>query len=323
MPPPTATAKKTTKRAPKPAPAPEVFKAAASKGKPAARIVVGDCREILPTLPEVKKQQLDLVFADPPFNWARDYDRDRTGEAWDDSAMTEQEYLGFTYDWIDACHAGLRDGGALWINIPDDWAAEIVVHCKRDLKMTMVNWCVWHYRFGQNTKSRFINSKVHALYFVKGNAGKRTWNADPILETSDRRAIYADARTETKRDGVPPGLRVPMDVWYGKYWGRIQGNNKERRHKHDNQLPEVYLERVVLACSNAGDTVLDPFTGTGTTGVVARALGRKYVGTEYARLNAERALQRIKAGPVRELGTSRGMSTAIHAPRRGSSPNAP
>ena len=201
----------------------------------------------------------------------------------------------------------------MWVNIPDTWAAEIVVHLKKT--MTMVNWCVWHYRFGQNTRGKFINSKVHALYFCK-DPELKTWNPDPILETSDRRSIYFDARTEEKRDGMPSGLRVPMDVWYGKYWGRIQGNNKERRPGHDNQLPEVYLERVIECSSNPGDLVLDPFLGSGTTGVVAHALGRNFIGCEYSKANAKGACERISKGPIRELGQSRGSVTAIHGPRR-------
>ena len=280
-----------------------------------AQVYVGDCRDLLARIPEVKNAELDLVFADPPFNWARDYDRDRTGEAWDDKAMSEEEYLTFTKQWLDLCAGGLKDSGSLWVNIPDDWAAEIVVHLKSELKMHMVNWCIWHYRFGQNTKGRFINSKVHALYFAKDRA-KRTWNPDPILEMSDRRAVYADPRTEAKRDGMPAGHRVPMDVWYGQYWGRVQGNNKERRHKHDNQLPEVYLERVVACSSNPGDLVLDPFLGTGTTGVIALAMGRRFIGTEFSKHNAKRAAERIDDGPVRELGTLRGESTAIFPKRR-------
>ncbi len=286
-----------------------------------ARVWVGDCRTTLGAIPEVASRMVDLVFADPPFNWSRDYDRDRTGEAWDDASMSREEYLAFTFDWIDRCAEALRPGGAMWINIPDDWAAQIACYLQNDLKrppaieMELVNWCVWHYRFGQNTKSRFINSKVHAFYFVKPG-GPRTWNPEPILEQSDRRAIYADERTESKKDGLPPGHRVPMDVWYGKHWGRVQGNNKERRHKHDNQLPEVYLGRVVLACSNPGDVVLDPFTGTGTTAVMATAFGRRYIGTEWSRHNAKRAIERVKLGPVRTEDDIRGGSTAIHAPRR-------
>ncbi len=277
-----------------------------------AAVRIGDCREQLLKFKEVKDQSVDLVFADPPFNWARDYDRHETGDAWDDAALSRDEYLDFTYQWLDLCVNALKPTGSMWVNIPDDSAAEIVVHLKKS--MHMVNWCIWHYRFGQNTKGKFINSKVHALYFCK-DPENRTWNADPILEESDRRAIYGDARTESKRDGMPAGMRVPMDVWYGKYWGRIQGNNKERREKHDNQLPELYLHRVIACSSNPGDTVLDPFLGSGTTGVVAHAMERHFIGTEYSKSNAEMAFERIVAGPVRELDALRGESTAIHAQR--------
>jgi len=110
-------------------------------------------------------------------------------------------------------------------------------------------------------------------------------------------------------------MRVPMDVWYGQYWGRIQGNNAERRANHDNQLPEAYLERVVLACSNPGDLVMDPFTGSGTTAVVARDYGRRYVGTEFSPENAASAFERIKAGMVRK-GKALQQSSAIFSPRR-------
>jgi DNA modification methylase len=274
---------------------------------PLTEVYSGDCRKILPRIPALQQGQLDLVFADPPFNWNRAYDQ------WDD-AMPREDYLQFTKDWLAICAGGLRPGGAFWVNIPDDTAAEIVVYLK-ELKLEMVNWCIWHYRFGQNTTGRFINSKVHALYFVKPGA-ERTWNPEPILELSDRRAIYFDPRTESKRDGMPAGLRVPMDVWYGKHWGRIQGNNKERRHQHDNQLPEVYLARVILACSNKDDLILDPFLGSGTTGVVARALGRRFIGTEFSEANARRAFDRIKNGPIRALDRLQPTSTAIHPARK-------
>ncbi|HRJ50275.1 MAG TPA: DNA methyltransferase, partial [Phycisphaerales bacterium] len=284
-----------------------------SLGDPDCRVVVGDCRDVLAERMAALREKVDLVFADPPFNWKRAYDR------WDDN-LPEQEYLRFTYDWIDLCVECLRPGGSLWINIPDSWAAEIVCYMKRRLErkppvvMAHQNWCVWHYRFGQNATERFINSKVHALWFIKPGAA-HTWNPQEVLEMSDRASIYADPRTRTKRDGMPAGLRVPLDVWYGKYWGRIQGNNTERRGKHDNQLPEVYLERVILCSSRKGDLVLDPFLGSGTTGVVARALGRRFVGVEYSPENAESAFDRIRRGPARELGRSRGMSTAIFPAR--------
>lgn len=278
-----------------------------------ASVRIGDCRQKLLEFDQVRDSGVDLVFADPPFNWARDYDRHKTGEAWDDSAMSREEYLSFTEQWLDICASALKPTGSMWVNIPDDSAAEIVVHLKK-IGLHMVNWCIWHYRFGQNTNTRFINSKVHALYFCK-DPWKRTWNPEEVLEVSDRRAIYADPRTESKKDGMPAGMRVPMDVWYGQYWGRIQGNNKERRAKHDNQLPESYLRRVIACSSNPGDTVLDPFLGSGTTGVVAHAMGRHFIGTEYSPANAQMAFERIEAGPIRDLDAMGGESTAIHQRR--------
>ncbi|MEM7228478.1 MAG: DNA methyltransferase [Planctomycetota bacterium] len=271
--------------------------------EPDTRVYVGDCRDVLANLPD--RGNVDLIFADPPFNWDVPY------EQWNDG-MPRDEYERFTFDWLDGCIDALSPTGSLWVNIPDDTAAEIVVHLKRR-GLTMINWCAWHFRFGQNRESSFIMSKVHALYFAR-DADNRTWNRDEILEPSDRASVYGDPRTFAKDSSK--GLRVPMDVWYGKYWGRIQGNNKERRHNHHNQIPEVYLERVIRACSNPGDLVLDPFLGSGTTVTVARAWDRRSIGIEYSAGNAESAWERItEIGMVRK-GESQGHSSAIVAPRR-------
>lgn len=256
---------------------------------PRTDIYVGDSRTVLAGLPVAS---VDLIFADPPFNWDVPY-----GD-WDD-ARPREEYLRFTHEWLDSCLRVLGDQGSFWINIPDDTAAEIVVHLKsRGLKM--INWCVWHFRFGQHRLGNFIVSKVHALYFAR-DRDNRVWNPEAIREPSDRAAIYDDKRTRTTKT---PGLRVPLDVWYGPHWGRVQGNNKERRKSHQNQIPEVYLERVIRACSNPGDLVLDPFLGSGTTCTVARALGRRSIGIEFSPASAESAFERIKNGPVRLHGRS-------------------
>jgi site-specific DNA-methyltransferase (adenine-specific) len=299
---------------------------------PDTQLYIGDCRDILATLPE--KGQVDLIFADPPFNWDVPYD------SWKDG-MPRAEYERFTFDWLDGCIEALAPHGSLWVNVPDDSAAEVVMHLKRR-GLTMINWCIWHFRFGQNRSSSFIMSKVHVLYFAKSaelrsqrsevrgqkKAGSadlrpltadlcppgRIWNPDSILELSDRASIYADPRTMAK--DTNKGLRVPMDVWYGKYWGRIQGNNKERRHNHHNQIPEIYLERVIKACSNPGNLVLDPFCGSGTTSTVARALGRRSITIEYSEVNAKSAWERITAiGMVPREDAGKPQSTAIFKAR--------
>jgi len=270
---------------------------------PETDVYIGDCRDVLASLPA--RGEVDLVFADPPFNWDVPYDE------WNDG-MPRAEYERFTFDWLDACISILSPRGSLWVNIPDDTAAEVVVHLKRR-GLTMINWCIWHFRFGQNRDSSFIMSKVHVLYFTRENA-RRTWNADAVLEPSDRATVYFDPRTMAKQNNK--GMRVPMDVWYGQYWGRIQGNNKERRHQHHNQSPEAYLERVIGACTNPGDLVVDPFLGSGTTCTVARAMGRRSVGIEYSPTHARSAWERItEVGMIRK-GVAAGRSSAIFRPRR-------
>ena len=89
--------------------------------KPWTDVYIGDCRDVLRSYPE---GSVDLIFADPPFNWDVPY-----GE-WDD-AKPRQEYIDFTHEWLDACVRVLSDHGSFWVNIPDDTAAEIVVHLKQ------------------------------------------------------------------------------------------------------------------------------------------------------------------------------------------------
>jgi len=316
------------------------LKPAHQESNPDTRLYVGDCRDVLASLPD--KGNVDLVFADPPFNWEVPYD------GWADG-MPRRAYERFTFDWLDGCIECLAPHGSLWVNIPDDTAAEVVLHLKRR-GLTMINWCIWHFRFGQNRNSSFIMSKVHALYFAKsagiqasgdqGIKGKkqsgepqsldalmprspdasppgRIWNPNDILELSDRASIYGDKRTMEKDDNK--GLRVPMDVWYGKYWGRIQGNNKERRHNHHNQIPEIYLERVIKACSNKNSLVLDPFCGSGTTSTVARALGRRSITIEQSKKNAASAWERITTVGMIEREDTGPQSSAIFKSRKGSS----
>lgn len=273
-----------------------------SLSDPETSLYIGDCRTVLANLPETGC--VDLIFADPPFNWDVPY------ENWSDD-MPRSAFERFTFDWLDLCINTLSPTGAVWVNIPDDTAAEVVLHLKRR-GLTMVNWCVWHFRFGQHREGSFIMSKVHALYFVKDPIN-RTWNGDAILEKSDRATIYNDKRTQEK--GKNKGMRVPMDVWYGKYWGRVQGNSRERRHGHHNQIPEVYLERVILACSNEGDLVLDPFAGSGTTSTVARAHGRRSISIECSEVNAASAWERISTIGMIRKNCSFGQSSAIHKKR--------
>jgi DNA modification methylase len=99
---------------------------------------------------------------------------------------------------------------------------------------------------------------------------------------------------------------VPLDVWYGPYWGRVHGKSLERRASHRNQLPEAYLERVILASSDPGSLVLDPFGGSGTTSTVARAYGRPSISIEISPATARQAWRRISEVGMVEMGRALG-----------------
>ena len=263
------------------------FRPTYSLNDPSTEVYVGDCRQVLRCLDE---GSADLVFANPPFNLGVDYGK------WDDD-LAPDEYMQFTREWIDECLRVLAPHGSIWVNAPDHLAAEIVMHLK-GRGLPLINWCIWHFRFGVWRPSNFICSKAHVLYFARDRQNRR-WNARDIAVPSDRASKYQDPRA---RASEAAGQRVPLDVWGAdgeECWGRVQGNNQERRAGHPNQLPERYLERVIRASSDEGDLVLDPFLGSGTSCTVARALGRRSIGIEIEPKYAKSAFERIQEGPIR------------------------
>ncbi len=235
-------------------------------------IVQGDCIELLPTLDE---PIADLIFADPPFNIGYKYDvyRDR---------KKHDEYYEWTEAWMSACVAhALKPTGSFWVAIGDEYAAEIKT-IGDSLGLHLRNWVIWHYTFGQNTQRKFARSHVHLFYWVK-DPKRFTFNDMAVRIPSARQTTYADSRANPKG-------KVPDDVWS---YSRVCGTFNERVQWHPCQMPEKVLERIVEASSSADDLVLDPFSGSGTTSVVAARLGRKYLGLDISETYVAESTKRI------------------------------
>lgn len=249
--------------------------------KVACEVLLGDCREIVPTL-----GRFDFIFADPPFNIGHGY------KGYHDR---RDDFDTFTAEWIKVCWEACD--GVMALHGPDD-LAELYLIAARELGMRRIAWVNWHYRFGQCGRSNWIDARCHCLIYAK--SADWTWNPDAVLVESDRATVYADSRIHDTENG---GKRLPGTVWGipsdGQYWGRVQGNSKERRQDHPNQLPEVYLERLLRAYTNEGDRVLDPFAGSGTTATVAHALGRPCVTIDVSESSVESVKRRIESGAVR------------------------
>lgn len=244
-------------------------------------VINGDCRRIVPTL-----GKFDFVFADPPFNIGHPY------VGYHDQ---REDFDQFTEEWVSAVWEACS--GVLALHGPDNLAEAYLVAARR-LGMPRVAWVNWHYRFGQCGRGNWIDARCHCLIFAK--ADPYTWNPGAVLVDSDRKTTYADPRIHDHANG---GQRLPGTVWGipsdGPFWGRVQGNAKERRKGHPNQLPEVYLARLLKAYTNPGDRVLDPFAGSGTTAVVADALGRDCVTIDVSEQTCESVRGRVKLGSCR------------------------
>jgi DNA modification methylase len=155
-------------------------------------IINGDCVEILSSLPA---ESVDLVFADPPFNIGFQYDEYK-------DTLTADQYVRWTNEWLDGCQRVLKPSGSIYVAIGDEFAAEMGVALKK--RLTMRNWLIWQYGFGQNQRKKFNRCKVHIFYFVKGEGFK--WNPEEVKVPSARQLKYRDKRAKS-------GGKLPDDVW--------------------------------------------------------------------------------------------------------------
>jgi site-specific DNA-methyltransferase (adenine-specific) len=256
------------------------------------RLYQGDCT---PGLQRVETGSVDLVFADPPFNIGYDYD------VYDDRCDGEQ-YLDWTRRWGREVQRVLKPTGTFWLAIGDEYAAELKLVFHKELGFTCRSWVVWYYTFGVHCTKKFSRSHTHLFHFVK-DARRFTFNSEAIRVPSARQLVYADARADSRGrlpddtwilrpQDLPEGFRPDEDTWY---FSRVCGTFKERAGWHGCQMPEQLLGRILRVCSNPGDLVLDPFAGSGTTLVVAKKLGRRWIGFELSANYAARVQARLDA----------------------------
>jgi site-specific DNA-methyltransferase (adenine-specific) len=261
---------------------------------PLNRLHQGDC---LTLFPQVRTGSVDLAFADPPFNIGYDYD------VYDDR-RDRQHYLDWCRKWGQEIVRVLKPDGTFWLAIGDEYAAELKL-LFQELGLTCRNWVIWYYTFGVHCTKKFSRSHAHLFYFVK-DAGRFTFNADAVRVPSARQLVYADARADARGrvpddtwilrpQDLPNGFDPMEDTWY---LPRVCGTFKERAGWHGCQMPEQLLGRILRACSNAVEVVLDPFGGSGTTLTVAKKLGRQWLGFELSEQYAAQINARLEAAAV-------------------------
>src|SRR5580704_3938359 len=231
------------------------------------RVLVGDCIDLMLSLPE---GSVDMVFADPPYNLQLggellrpDNSRvDAVDDEWD--KFTDfARYDSFTRAWLGAARRVLKPEGTLWV-IGSYHNIFRIGTALQDLGFWLLNDIVWRKSNPMpNFKGkRFTNAHETLIWAARDQRTKRyTFNYDSMKELNE-------------------GLQMRSDWLLPLCTGAERLKGEDGKKAHPTQKPEALLFRCIMAASNPGDTILDPFFGTGTTGAVARRLGRRFIGLE-------------------------------------------
>jgi DNA modification methylase len=249
------------------------------KSLPLNQILRGDCTSLLATLPEAS---VDLVFADPPYNLQLRSDLyrpnltkvDAVNDGWDKFADF-QAYDEFTRQWLTGCQRVLKDTGTIWV-IGSYHNIYRVGAIMQDLGFWILNDVVW---IKSNPMPnfrgvRFTNAHETLIWAQKKRRARYTFNHKAMKALNDDLQMRSD-------------WNLPLAT--GRE--RIKTNGTKA---HSTQKPEALLYRVLLSSTNPGDVVLDPFFGSGTTGAVAKQLGRHFIGIERDAKYIQMAKKRIK-----------------------------
>ncbi len=233
----------------------------------------GDCIEVLSE--EVAENSIDLIFADPPYNLSGNglkWRGKKTGgdwymvnEQWD--KMTAPAYMQFTKSWLAACKQVLKTKGAIYVACSYHNIAEVMIVLKQ-LDFKINNIITWYKTnaMPNMTKRVFTHATEFVVWAVKGSGW--IFDYEKIKEINP----------EKQKDG---SLKQMRDLWELPL---VQGKERLRgddgRALHPTQKPEEMLKRIILASSQKGDIVLDPFLGSGTTTYVAKKFSRRWIGIE-------------------------------------------
>lgn len=239
-----------------------------------------DC---LLALKDIKDKTVDLIFADAPYNIGKDFGND--SDKWKDY----KEYLKWCYSWIDECFRILKDNGTFYIMTSTQYMPYLDIYVSENYNV--VNRIVWTYdSSGVQAKNKFGSLYEPIIMCTKTSKSKYTFNVEDIL---------VEAKTGSERKLIDYRKNPPQPYNTKKVPGNVWNMNRVRfrmaeYQNHPTQKPEELLKRIILASSNKGEVVLDPFSGSFTTCKVALDLGRKCIGIELNPEYFENGLRRCK-----------------------------
>jgi site-specific DNA-methyltransferase (adenine-specific) len=243
-------------------------------------IFYGDALDILSS--EISSQSVDLIFLDPPYNIGKKFSN------FYDKWESDEEYANWAYKWLDECIRVLKPNGTLYLMASTQAMPYFDLYLRN--KLTILSRIVWHYDSSGVQATKYFGSMYEPILHCVKDKNSYIFNSENIK-------IEAKTGAQRKlidyRKAVPTPYnteKVPGNAWY---FPRVRYRMAEYE-SHPSQKPESLLERIILASSNQGDIILDPFAGTFTVGAVAKKFGRVSISIEsqeeYLKIGLRRVL---------------------------------
>jgi modification methylase len=248
---------------------------------PVDTILVGDCVERMNALPA---GSVDLIFADPPYNLQLDEGLTRPDQSRVDAVDDDWDkfdsfahYDAFTRAWLGAARRLLKPDGALWV-IGSYHNIFRVGAALQDLDFWLLNDVIWRKAnpMPNFRGTRFTNAHETLIWAARERASRVTFNYEALKQGND-------------------DLQMRSDWLFPLCTGGERLAGEDGNKVHPTQKPEALLHRILMGTTRPGEIVLDPFFGTGTTGAVAKKLGRRFIGVERDDSYIAAALKRIAA----------------------------
>ncbi|MGI2271812.1 DNA-methyltransferase [Staphylococcus cohnii] len=235
------------------------------------KVIKNICGDAIETMKQLESESIDLIVTDPPYNLSKDY-----GVSKDNLSL--EEYIDFTKSWLTEAHRVLKKNGTIYVFMGMKFISHIYIIMEQEFDMKFNSWITWHYTQGIGKKKGFSPRHDDILMFTKSN--NFTFNLDDI------RVPQKYYRKRNNMRGANPG-----NVWQLSHVHYSQ----KGRTAHPTQKPEALIERIILASSNEGDKVLDPFVGSGTTTRVCQQTNRSCIGIDlfenYIKMSNDRLLE--------------------------------
>lgn len=231
------------------------------------KTILGDMLQVCPLLPQ---KSVDLIIADPPYNLTKAFHSATF------SKKKDSEYEAYTRQWLSAVKPLLKENGSIYVCC--DWETSLIVGRVLGEYFQIRNRITWQREKGRGAKANWKNGMEDIWFATNGN--DFTFHLDAV---KIRKKVIAPYRVDGKpKDWTETESGNYRDTCPSNFWDDITIPfwSMAENTSHPTQKSEKMIAKIMLASSSEGDVVLDPFLGSGTTSVVAKKLGRHYIGVE-------------------------------------------